>query len=97
MVAFVPAIAIAPWEYVADELVARDWTVKELAKRMGGDERENLACLCLLAIQESTVRAGKRLELGEAMANGLSRAFGTSAETWLNLDKAFFAAIAAGR
>lgn len=97
MVAFVPIEAFPVWGYVADELVARDWTVEELARRMGGDEQVNLACLCFLSIQESTVRAGKQWMLGEEVAAGLSRAFGTSSEVWMNLDASFHAAIAAGR
>lgn len=81
------------WEYINNELHERRWSKERLAKEMGGDENHNLCALdflqrCLLE---------PRLLLGEDIAAGLSRAFGTSKELWLNLDQSCKAAMAAGR
>lgn len=77
----IPSQAFSTWEYIADEIEARGWTVEELAIRMGGDAEINLCAMEFLQLEEPNIH------LGDEMANGLATAFGTSAEMWLRLDE----------
>lgn len=89
---FVPAQAIPTWEYIEDELNARGWTREELAIRMGGDSRVNLCTMEFLEHLDDP-----RVKLGRRFAEGLSRAFGTGAEVWMNIDASYRRALKAGR
>ncbi len=71
-----------PGEFIKDELDARDWDIPELARRMGGDATLNQATVELLIYAPT-----KEVTLGEETAAQLSRAFGLSAQFFLNLDK----------
>ncbi len=81
-------------EYIADELVARGWTSRDLAERMGRKGREvhvdelaiDIAIASCFAPQG---HAAERVTIGQDFADGLARAFGSNAETWMNLDKAY--------
>ena len=78
-----------PGEYLADELEARGWTTRDCAARMGGDLAvDTLALDLLIACWQG---GENRVRLGQEMADGLSRAFGTSAKLWMNLDAAYHA------
>src|SRR5262245_8558526 len=77
MNARVPAEVFAPGEYLAEELEARGWSQTELAEILGRPHR---------VVNE--VIAGKRAITPET-AKGLSAAFGTSAEFWMNLETAY--------
>lgn len=73
-------------EFIADELEARGWTPRDLAERMGGEVDVNELTIELhIACGESHPDA----YMGQETADGLARAFGTSAELWMNLDAAY--------
>ena len=69
-----PAEAVSPGEFLRDELEARGWTQADLAEIMGRPPS-----------MIAQLVAGKRGITPET-ARGLSAAFGTSAEFWMNLD-----------
>lgn len=71
-------------EFIHDELVARRWTVHELAKRMGGDVNLNHCEVELLIYVPSP-----RVSLCVTTAKRLACAFGSNATTWLNLDRSW--------
>lgn len=79
-------------EYIADELAERGWTVRELAERMGGNPAINE-----LSVELALHVRDPRAFVGPKMADGLARAFGTSAQLWLNLDRAWRLGAAGGR
>ena len=72
-----PFRPIAPGEILKDELEARGWTQSDLAEILGRP---------IQAINE--IITGKKA-IVPATAVELSRAFGTSAEFWLNLESAY--------
>lgn len=63
-------------EYVKDELEARGWTVEDLANRME------------FQVYRVNEFLNGKMRITKLFANGLSNAFGTSIELWLNLDRA---------
>lgn len=68
-------------EFIFDEACeARGWSLDELAERMGGDSKTNRCVLDLLTLRDP------RCFLDRETADGLSRAFGTGWELWMNLD-----------
>lgn len=77
MNARIPAESFPPGEYLAEELEARGWSQTELAEILGRPAR---------LVNE--IIAGKRAVTPET-AKGLSAAFGTSAEFWMNLETAY--------
>ena len=79
-----PAEVFSPGEYIQDELDARGWTTADLAERMGDRVAINqLAVEMLITVKD------KGCMVGEPTAKALARAFGTSPEYWLNLDRAW--------
>lgn len=79
-----PAEAFCPADFIWDEMKARDWSINELARRMGGDPVVNVC-----ALELGWFARQKGLLIGPEMAAQLARAFGTSAELWLNMDAAW--------
>src|SRR4051794_22114828 len=77
MNARVPAEVFPPGEYLAEELEARGWSQTELADILGRPPR---------VVNE--IIAGKRAITPET-AKGLSAAFGTSPQFWMNLETAY--------
>lgn len=77
------AETFSPWEYVRDEMESRGWDDRRLAIAMGGDVATNLAVLDFMKIED------RRLKMDDATAEGLAKAFGTTANLWLRLDKAW--------
>ena len=73
----IPAEVFPPGEFLREELAARDWTQQELADILARPPR-------LI----SEIISGKRAITPET-AKGLSEAFGTSAEYWLNLESQY--------
>lgn len=73
----IPAEAFPPGEFIQEELEARGWTQQLLAEKAGLPE----------STIERIIRAEKTVTLADA--RGLSRAFGTSAEIWVNLQKIY--------
>jgi plasmid maintenance system antidote protein VapI len=71
-------------DYINDELVARNWTIGDLARRMSGDTEQNILSVeLLLAVNDPN------LYLGLEMADQLARVFDVSPDFLLNLDKAY--------
>lgn len=68
-------------EFIQDELDARGWTTDDLAVRMGGDAAMNKLTVDLLIHVPD-----KNMILDTETAEGLSRAFGVSAQFFLNID-----------
>lgn len=79
----IPAEAVHPTEYILEELEARGWTLDDLAAKTPGDFGLNRLAMDFYLLQDEGVR------LGEAGAEGLAAAFGTSKELWLNLERAW--------
>ncbi|MFM0481040.1 HigA family addiction module antitoxin [Paraburkholderia strydomiana] len=73
----IPAEVFPPGEFLREELEAREWSQQELADILDRPPR-------LI----SEVIAGKRAITPET-ARGLSEAFGTSAEYWMNLESQY--------
>jgi HTH-type transcriptional regulator/antitoxin HigA len=76
----IPAQCFHPGEYVRDEMEARKWDVAELAKRMSVHDMPVEIAVSLIEC---------KLDITPNIAFGLRRAFGTSADLWMNLQKAF--------
>ena len=70
----IPAMVISPGESIQEELEARGWTQRQLAKKMGRPVR---------AVSE--IIRGKRAISG-LLALDLAAAFGTSAEMWIGME-----------
>lgn len=68
--------------FLADELSARGWTIRDLAERMGGD-----ADIIELALELLVRTPNPKMILDDQTARGLAAALGTSKELWLRLDK----------
>ncbi len=67
-----------PSEYIREELAARGWDAAALADAMGG--------WSLPRVQE--ILAGN-IRITKLVAIGLSSAFGTGAQVWMNLQRAW--------
>lgn len=80
-----PAETFPPGEFIKEELSARDWTTRDLAERMGGDNINHNQCVAQLLIYAPN----KEIILDGDTAAGLAKAFGTSVEYWENLDRAW--------
>jgi HTH-type transcriptional regulator/antitoxin HigA len=72
--ALIPAIVMPPGESIQEELSARGWTQRDLAKKMGRPVQ---------AVNE--IIRGKRQITAET-ALELSDVFGTSAEMWIGME-----------
>lgn len=71
------ATAFPPGEYLRDELEERGWTVSEFASAVGWP------------VQTLTNILDGKSEVTADAARALSNALGTTAEVWLNLQKAY--------
>ena len=76
----IPAQCFHPGEYIRDEMEARGWNVAELAKRMSVHS---------MPVEIVTSLIECKQDITPNIAFGLRRAFGTSADLWMNLQKAF--------
>ena len=76
--------AIHPGEIIAEELMARGWTVGDLSRRMPGDPTLNELSLGLyIHVRDID------LLLDKEVAQGLAVVFGTSVAFWRRLDAAW--------
>lgn len=73
--------------FIREEREARGWSVRELARRMGGDGIE--MNVLALDMYEHVGPGAPRLRLGEQVAGELSDAFGVSAAYFLALEEAW--------
>ena len=79
----IPAETYPVGTFIAEELAARGWSVRDLAERMGGNAASNeVAVHILIDVDDEGVL------LGEETAQQLSLAFGVSAQFFIALDKA---------
>lgn len=81
-----------PGCFLAEEMQVRGWTAKDVAERMGGCGHKELIIdeMVVMAIcGDIVVSDDKDSEIGEETAAKLGKAFGTSAELWLGLDRAW--------
>lgn len=78
-------------EYLQDELDARNWSTRDCAERMGGNvDVDHLTLdLTIASWQAPEEHSAKQTTMARETAEGLARAFGTDAETWLRLDEAY--------
>jgi HTH-type transcriptional regulator / antitoxin HigA len=72
-----PAEVFHPGEFIMDEMDSHEWTIDRVAERMCVDRDTVLGLICGIT------------NVDEDMARKLSFAFRTSAEYWLNLQKAY--------
>lgn len=83
-----PAEKFHPSEYIREEMEERGWSQSDFARHMGGDWQLNMVALDFyldIGPEESGLR------IGNDTAAQLGAAFGTSAELFLNLEKAWLA------
>ena len=80
-----PAEVFPVGSFIAEELRAQRWTTAECAEKMGGDPAVNELALDILIHLEKP----KCVVLDRDTADGLERALGVAAGTWLNLDRAY--------
>lgn len=80
----IPAEAFHPGEYLADELRARGWTARHLAHEMTGHLETNT--LTIELILGAPVYGA---HIDQEFAAKIGDAFGTSADLWVNLDRAW--------
>lgn len=83
------AEAFPPGVFIQEEMDARGWSEEDVARRMGDQRAYGMNMLCLGFILHVHDR---NLILDRETAEGLSLAFGVSAELFLNLDAAWRAA-----
>lgn len=79
----IPAETFPPGEFIEDEMKYRGWTLDDLHRRLGDDP---ITCCCVdlcMAVHD------KNLLMDERTAEALGRAFGTSSDYWMNLDRAW--------
>ena len=69
-----PAEVFPPGEFLREELEARGWTQADLADKLGCSPEDVHAIIAA------------KCRISPATARALSKALGTSAELWLNLD-----------
>lgn len=79
-----PAVVYPLAEFIADEMLARGWTTRDVAVRMGWKTKEEFGIDCLaldflLAVQDDG------LVIGDEQFRKLSRAFDVSEEFFRNL------------
>jgi HTH-type transcriptional regulator/antitoxin HigA len=76
----IPAQCFHPGEHIKDEMEARGWDVVELAKRMGVHNMPVEIAMSLIECKQN---------ITPNIAFGLRRAFGTSPDLWMSLQKTF--------
>ncbi len=81
-----PAEAFPVGEFVRDEMEARGWTVADVVRHMGPAWDNLIGELSIKLLIEVD---DPEIPLGDGLASGLANAFGTSADYWLNLDRAW--------
>ena len=77
----IPVETFHPSVFIVEEMKARGWDRYDLAVRMGGDVAKNLLIIDLY-LEVGPTKTNMRIGDGEDFA----RAFGTSAQFWLNLE-----------
>ena len=74
---YTPAEAFPPGEYLRDELDERGWTVAQFAEMIGQP------------VQALSAILNAKTEITTETAASISKALGTSAELWLNLETTY--------
>lgn len=85
----VAAEVFHPSVFIREEMEARNWTQWILAVRMSetGDAGDVYLTYAALDFYLTIGAANPGLRIDEVTAAGLARAFGTSVDYWLNLEK----------
>jgi hypothetical protein len=73
-------------DFIREEMDERNWPIWTLARHMSADQSDEALGRIKLALELLELRDPDML-IGEEVAAGLARAFGTGSEIWLNLDK----------
>lgn len=80
-----PAEAFHPSTFILEEMAAREWTLDDLAGRMGGDRATMRAALDLyISVHSSNLSLGK-------IADALALAFGVPADHFTRLERDYWA------
>lgn len=77
-----PAVVYPPGTYVLEEMAERGWDFERLCAECGRGNGEWLP-------EYICGETGVSPHVTKSVSRGLARAFGTSAELWLNLDRAW--------
>lgn len=77
LVEYKPAEAFPPGEFLREEMTERQWSVEDVSLRMGR-----------AVVVVRLILAGKH-RIDARTAKGLSQAFGTTPEYWLNLEASY--------
>lgn len=89
-----------PWTMIAEELLARGWSIEDLAIRMATPDydehiREIGVNILTLDLYRTVAPHDLRCMIGEKAGRGIAKAFGLSEDVIVNLDKAWREAAAA--
>ena len=79
----VPAEVFPVGQFVREEMDARDWSIGEMARRMGGTDHDRCVLELILYLDDPSMR------LDRSTAEKIAKAFGTDVELWLNLDEQY--------
>lgn len=83
-----PAETFHVMDFIREEMDERDWSIWTLVRHMSEDQSNQALSRVKLALEFLALRDPQML-IGEEVATGLGRAFGTSAQIWLNLDRSW--------
>ena len=89
-----PAVARHPSEIIREELEARGWRVQDLCLAADCDTLVGRLSWDWYLALEPEIHGAESLVLGPVMAAQLAKAFGTSPEVWLNLERAWLDTLA---
>lgn len=83
-----------PGEYLEDELEARGWKTRDAANRAAESDYDRRILeltfdLTIAASYATLDHCAAKAAMGQKTADALARAFGTSAELWLNLEREY--------
>lgn len=81
-----PAEVFHVIDFIREEMDERNWPIWTLVRRMSVDQSDEALGRIKLALELLELREPDML-IGEEVAAGLARAFGTGQEIWLNMDK----------
>ena len=81
-------------DFIREEMDERDWSIWTLVRHMSDDQSDEALGRIKLCLELTDLR-DPHMFMGNEEAQWLAKAFGTSADVWLNLDKTWREAEAA--
>ena len=78
-----------PSVYLAEEMEARGWSVRDAAGRMSGDFGRNALALAMYLACGCHAKHARAVRIGEHAAKRLGEAFNVEAQFFLNLERTF--------